>query len=55
MKLIQLMRKNKKAFLPAIFIVAVLFIYGCRCEGGIDAAADSVDTVKIVSIQPENQ
>lgn len=55
MKLIQTFRKNKNVFLPLICLIALTFIYGCRCEGGIGNSSNSSDTIELVGTQPKSK
>lgn len=55
MKLIKTLRNNKRSILPLMLLLALTFIYGCRCEGGIGSFSDSGEAVKTISIEPESK
>lgn len=54
MKIVKLLKRYQRSILPLICLLALLFIYGCQCEGelgtkvnnagGISASSSIVDT-----------
>jgi len=55
MKLIHVLRKRKSSILPAVCLLALLFVYGCQCEGGIGTTSNGSDAVKTEAIKTLNK
>ena len=44
--------KNKNALFPALCIVALGFLYGCQCEGGIGTSARDAGPGDTIVVAP---
>jgi len=51
MKLIEKLGLNKAQLLSLFLLLAVMFIYGCQCEGGIGTSAKNTDTIQVNNTQ----
>lgn len=49
MKILQLLIRKKRRVMPLLCLVALLFVYGCKCEGSIGSAADAAGALKNTS------
>lgn len=41
MKISQQLKRKNRSFLPLLCLLALLFIYGCKCEGAIGSTANT--------------
>ena len=51
MELIEKLKLNKTQFLSLFLVLAVVFIYGCQCEGGIGTSAKNTNTIQVNNTQ----
>lgn len=49
MKIISTLRKNRKSILPLICLLALLFVYGCQCQGEVGTKAGNASGVSASS------
>lgn len=52
MRVLRSLFKNKNALFPALCIVALGFLYGCQCEGGIGTSARDAGPGDTIVVAP---
>ena len=52
MKVLRSLFINKNMILPALCIVALGFLYGCQCEGGIGTSAKNSSPGDTIVVAP---
>ena len=51
----KMFRRQKIRLLPVIFILALLFVYGCQCEGQIGNTAGKAGEAVTSGLQIDNK
>ena len=55
MKIMKMIRTYKKRIFPVFFLLALLFVYGCQCEGQIGKNASNAGEAITSGLQVDNK